>query len=399
MTAVIKSLIVNPVELTKVKRRLLSETRQTYSQMVLECLDILLIGKGHTRTSLHQETYKDFRERFRVPSQLVISARVYAWGFRRNYRKHKSDIKRISVSFDNRLFSLSETKSGNPVFSLRTIRKRVGIPIAVDGAYRRLQQHLEEGWSITSVKMTSTHKFVVLIKKEFESKPMPNVLGVDVNSGNIAVTVKNPRTGRIIKQLYFAQDIAYRQIRFEQRRSTIQEHRDNTDPQRSGKKLKNLSGRQRNFVTTRLHQVVNEIIRLAEANYASIAIEDLKDLRKSKTEWTKRSRKIVNRIPYGQFRFLMEYKTAIKTIPLVAVKPKYTSQMCPKCGHTTKNNWVGYHYFRCEKCGFEANRDRVASVNICDRASATAVTSKSTLFSDAEAVVNQLVRPCETTCS
>ena len=50
------------------------------------------------------------------------------------------------------------------------------------------------------------------------------------------------------------------------------------------------------------------------------------------------------------------------------IEPSYTSQTCPRCGHVSKRNWRGYVYFRCVECGYEADRDRVASLNIAERA-------------------------------
>jgi transposase len=34
----------------------------------------------------------------------------------------------------------------------------------------------------------------------------------------------------------------------------------------------------------------------------------------------------------------------------------------------SRRNRVNWRYFRCRRCGFEANADRVASVNICRKA-------------------------------
>jgi len=45
-----------------------------------------------------------------------------------------------------------------------------------------------------------------------------------------------------------------------------------------------------------------------------------------------------------------------------------TSQRCPRCGYTGKNNWVGYSYYRCKDCHYEAHRDRIASLNLAKRA-------------------------------
>ncbi|MFQ6085480.1 MAG: zinc ribbon domain-containing protein [Candidatus Bathyarchaeia archaeon] len=48
--------------------------------------------------------------------------------------------------------------------------------------------------------------------------------------------------------------------------------------------------------------------------------------------------------------------------------PNYTSQICPKCGHRGKGNWRGYIHFECVECGYGADRDRVASLNLALRA-------------------------------
>jgi transposase len=55
-------------------------------------------------------------------------------------------------------------------------------------------------------------------------------------------------------------------------------------------------------------------------------------------------------------------------IRIVEVPAKHTSQTCPRCGYVSRRNRVNWRYFRCRRCGFEANADRVASVNICRKA-------------------------------
>ena len=41
---------------------------------------------------------------------------------------------------------------------------------------------------------------------------------------------------------------------------------------------------------------------------------------------------------WGEFLFCLEYKLALKGGILERVSPQYTSQTCPKCGHTEKAN-------------------------------------------------------------
>lgn len=54
-------------------------------------------------------------------------------------------------------------------------------------------------------------------------------------------------------------------------------------------------------------------------------------------------------------------------VNVVLVNPDFTSQMCPKCEHISKNNRKSQETFCCEKCGHENNADINAAINIKDR--------------------------------
>ncbi len=81
----------------------------------------------------------------------------------------------------------------------------------------------------------------------------------------------------------------------------------------------------------------------------------------------KKARKRINRIPYGLLRTTLEHKAPQMGVDVIEVNPAYTSQTCPKCGHRAKANRKR-RLFLCRQCGFTANADRVASVNIGLRA-------------------------------
>ena len=53
---------------------------------------------------------------------------------------------------------------------------------------------------------------------------------------------------------------------------------------------------------------------------------------------------------------------------LVLVPAAYTSQACHKCGHVAKENRDSQAVFRCVECGYEANADVNAAMNILGRA-------------------------------
>ena len=51
----------------------------------------------------------------------------------------------------------------------------------------------------------------------------------------------------------------------------------------------------------------------------------------------------------------------------VEVDPAYTSQACACCGHISRGNRPTQSQFRCLSCGFTANADYQASLNIARR--------------------------------
>jgi len=280
------------------------------------------------------------------------------------------DLKRVPVRSDKTLFSFRRSKRNNPILSLRLKRTRIGIPIKQDGAYQRLQDHMREGWKITSITMTADIRFHAVLKKDTPT-PMPRtrMIGVDFNASKVAITILDHKY--ILRQSYLGQDLANRQFQFEERRARLTRYRDTKIRDKAGLKLKDLAGSQRNFTRTRCWQIANDIVRMAQTYDADVAIERLRHIRKRKGEWSKEGNRKVNRMPYGFFRFALISVGDREGVRILEVNPRYTSQTCPRCGEASKKNWVGYAYFRCRKCGYEADRDRVASLNIALRAASS----------------------------
>ena len=64
----------------------------------------------------------------------------------------------------------------------------------------------------------------------------------------------------------------------------------------------------------------------------------------------------------------LERKLAYKASDLRKVNPAYTSQRCSRCGHVDKSNRPSQAVFACGACGFRANADHNAAINILVRA-------------------------------
>ena len=70
---------------------------------------------------------------------------------------------------------------------------------------------------------------------------------------------------------------------------------------------------------------------------------------------------------WALFRRRLTDKATNSTSPveLVAVNPVHTSQRCSECGYTAAENRESQAVFRCRSCGYSANADVNAAINIC----------------------------------
>jgi len=68
---------------------------------------------------------------------------------------------------------------------------------------------------------------------------------------------------------------------------------------------------------------------------------------------------------FFDLRKKLEYKALLCGDKVLAVPPAYTSQTCPKCGHTEKaNRDKRNHIFICQTCGYTSNDDRIGAMNL-----------------------------------
>ena len=125
------------------------------------------------------------------------------------------------------------------------------------------------------------------------------------------------------------------------------------------KKLKKMKHDETNFVKTRCYEIAHEVMNLAKRYNAYIAIEDLKGLCKSRLH--RKANRKVKRMPYYKFGVALQQIAGQNNTAVVAIPPAYTSQICSRCGSIHKTTSV---VFKCPDCGYIANRDRNASVNI-----------------------------------
>jgi IS605 OrfB family transposase len=113
-------------------------------------------------------------------------------------------------------------------------------------------------------------------------------------------------------------------------------------------------------------KVSHKIASLAKQHLYAVAREDLTDLVESLRKLPKEHRVSLLILSYRKLEQWIDWQCEKNGVPLIVVDPKNTSSTCPRCN--TKLNENSYRRMRCSGCGFEADRDTVAVLNIAKRA-------------------------------
>ncbi len=109
---------------------------------------------------------------------------------------------------------------------------------------------------------------------------------------------------------------------------------------------------------------LNSQARQAHAERAWVAIENLKVRNMVKNHNLAKS---INDAAWYRFREGLEYFGSIYRVEVIAVDPKYTSQNCSSCSQKVLKS-LSTRTHVCPHCGYIADRDENAAINILSKA-------------------------------
>ncbi|GAA3999570.1 RNA-guided endonuclease TnpB family protein [Deinococcus rubellus] len=221
----------------------------------------------------------------------------------------------------------------------------------------RLHRPLE-GKLKTATITRDCGKWYVSYVCEVAPQPLPNTgsaVGVDVRTTWFAITsdgefVENPRHFQgAMKKLRVAQRAVSRKKnkRSNRRRKAVQQ---------VAKLHRKVSRQRLDFH----HRTAVKLIRENDL----IAHEDLNVGGMGKGNLARS----IHDVGWSQFFALLSQKAACAARRVVSVDPRYTSQGCNQCGHTSKANRLSQSRFVCQQCGHTENADVNAARNILGRA-------------------------------
>jgi len=118
----------------------------------------------------------------------------------------------------------------------------------------------------------------------------------------------------------------------------------------------------RNIVEDWARKTALEIVMRAKQNGYAVAREDLNGLIESLRKLPKNHRVKMMILSYRRLLYWIDWQSQKHGVRVIVVDPKDTSSECPKCGSKMVEN--GYRKMKCLVCGFEADRDIIAILNI-----------------------------------
>ncbi len=316
---------------------------------------------------LNRAVYGEIRERFELSAQIAQSvSRIVAARYasmKSNKKKPKNAIRfnrePVLLQGGERQRDFGFTKG---LVSISTLSGRMKYKYAHHPHLEMYRREWKLGGAYLFIRKDLVY-LAVSYSREVEVQTVPHdaIIGVDRGLNYIAVATSANRA-------LFAGGGQVRQRRAHYLKvGASLQSRKALKPTRSVRRAwKRLRGKEQRFGRDVDHVTSKRIVDFAaQSGNAVIVLENLEGIRSS-AGTGKRKKMFNNRLHRWSFYRLsdfVEYKAQQRSIAVIYVDAKHTSQGCSKCGHTEKANRNG-HAFSCKACGYSLHSDLQAARNI-----------------------------------
>ena len=344
-------------------------------------------GKMSNKVGLQNGTYAGIRARYKIPAQMACSiprqvgatyktlwtkvkqnAKARAAGLtKKRYKGLDQAPKYVSPTLTYQLEHDYGFKTEQRV-SILTLDGRVVVPYT---GYSKHVALLQSGAHIGAAKLwyDKLHKqFYLLVSLEVEvADPLPEthkeVVGVDVGQRYLAVTATPTNDA----SFYSGKTARARTDHYARLRKRLQQK----GTRSATRRLIVISGRERRLKQDRNHTISRRIV---DAHPQSIiGLEDLTDIRERTKrnrgkKATKKQRKAnghASKWAFAELHSYIAYKATLAGSMAVKVDAHYSSQACPMCGYTSKENRPNKGLlFVCQSCHYSLHADLIGARNI-----------------------------------
>lgn len=329
MTVTAKIQLIVPTEHCE----LLIATADTYRNACNFVSEYIFRTHNLKQFSLNQELYYEIREKFGLGSQMTQSVfkTVIARYKTIQANQHQWIQPEFKVpQFDlvwNRDYSLNQN-----YFSVNTLQGRIKLAYYAKGMEKYFDREI---YKFGTAKIVYKHKkYFLHIPVTFEvsecsDSAICNIVGIDRGINFVVATYDSKHqsgfvSGKTIKQ---------KRANYQKVRKQLQQVRTPS----SRKRLKAIGQRENRWIQDINHQVSKALVE-NNPEHTLFVLEDLTGIRQATEKVKLKDRYVSVSWAFYDLEQKLIYKAIQHHDKVIQVNPAYTSQCCPKCGHTEKAN-------------------------------------------------------------
>jgi len=327
----------------------LLETMHAFNEAATYVASVAWASKTANKFALQKLVYGELRSTYQLAAQLAIRCISKA---SEAYKRDKSITPTFrpegAIVYDERMMNFK----GIDTVSLLTISGRVLLPFRF-GAYQQSRLDAIKGQADLLYRNGTFYLAVTLEVPTPPEGEVTSTLGVDLGIVNLATDSEG--------ETFSGEAVEHNRQRHQILRQRLQKHGTKSAKRHLGK----LSGKEARFKKNTNHVISKRLVQKAQAKKQALAIEELRHIRQRSERTVRHSQRArQSSWTFGQLRQFLTSKAAQASVPLHTVDPRHTSRTCSVCGHCAKENRKSQASFVCQACGYTANADRNAALNI-----------------------------------
>ena len=337
------------------EHQILHDSMKAYMDACDFVSDYIYTSHDMKRFNISKVLYNDIRNKYKLRSQMaqsVIATVLAKYKSIKSNNKNWTKVRFTKPQLDlvwNRDYSLKKD-----IFSVNTLEGRIKCE------YYKTKFDFKDCEFGTAKLVFKRDKFYLHIPITYEV----NELQLD----NVSSVVGIDRGIRFIVTAYDGNDTVFfdgkavkrKRAHYKMLRRDLQR----VGTASSRKRLKAIGNRENRWMQDVNHCISKALVSMNNDGTLFV-IEDLSGIRSATEKVCIKNRYVSVSWPYYDLEKKLEYKALKNNQRVEKVDPAYTSQMCPKCGHTDKSNRnKKEHIFCCKNCHYRSNDDRVAAMNL-----------------------------------
>ena len=349
-------LLIKP---TEEQKTLLLEAGRAFSKACNYVSDIVFDTHNLNQISLQKQTYDALRTVYNMPSQMACNVVRHVIGNYRTILANKSEW--IKPNYNHTTYPLSWNRDyllRENYFSVGTLKGRIKLGYDNGG----MEKYFDGSWTFGLANVVNKHNkwyLHISMSKEFEQLQdfdVVNVVGVDLGINFTATAYdSNGKT-----TFFSGKQIKQKRGHYKKTRQQLQKRQTPS----ARRRLKAIGQRENRWINDINHCISKTLIDNNPKGTAFI-LEDLSGIRNATEKVRIKDRYVSVSWAFYDLRQKLEYKACLNGDKVIIVDPKYTSQTCPKCGHTERaNRKKRIHTFMCKNCAYTSNDDRIGAMNL-----------------------------------